>query len=120
MAADKWQLAAMYNLAVTDSNFRNALANAASPSALQTSIQTGGWAPLFPAGTAPLLSTAQLAAAQGSPDSDEINRVAGGAAIVEGGTDAWAVDYVAARTVRNTIIAAGTTNPDESNQAPLL
>lgn len=120
MAADKWQLAAMYNLAVTDPNFRTALANSATPSALQSAIVQGGWAGKFPGAVVPVLSVQQLAAAQSSPDSDEINLVAGGAPIAEGGTDAWALDYITSRVVRNSIIQAGTTNPAQSKQGDLL
>lgn len=120
MAADKWQLAAMYNLAVTDPNFRTILANSATPTALQSAIVQNGWAGKFPGAVVPMLSSQQLAVAQASPDADEINLVASGAPIAEGSTDAWAMDYITDRAVRNCIIQPGTTNPAQSKQADLL
>lgn len=120
MAADKWQLAALYNLAVTQPSFRTTLANAPDPTSLQNSIAQNGWAGQFPGSVVPLLSTQQLAAAQSSPDADEINLVAGGAQILQGGKDAWAVDYVTDQGVRNATIQAGTTNPNQSKQGALL
>jgi hypothetical protein len=120
MAADKWQLAALYSLAVSSPAFRGSLASAATPADLQAAIVQQGWASRFPGALVPLLSDQQLAAAQGSPDADEIDLVSAGAAIVEGGTDAWAIDYITTRTVRNCIVPAGTTDPGQSQQAPLL
>lgn len=120
MAADKWQLAAMYKLAVSNPSFRNVLAASTSPAALQSAIVQNGWAGQFPAAVVPLLSVQQLAAAQGAPDSDEIKQVADGAPIVQGSTDAWALDYVTDQTVRNCVIQAGTTNPAQSKQGDLL
>ena len=120
MAADKWQLAAMYNLAVTNPGFRTILASSPDPASLQNSIVQGGWAGQFPGAVVPLLSAQQLTAAQTAPDNNEITTVAGGAAILEGGTDAWALDYVTSRVIRTCIVQPGTNPAGESNQAPLL